>query len=135
MIFAESAVVSEDVSESTTLIGPPFAELYRTKLSDLSFNSRIKMIVFFPTIIDPAIGVMADKITCKRSEPSVFIQANIPYAEWLLGDAAKRVVLYVDALVKGISLIRDSAIVKSERDLLISLARETQQEMEMRVAH
>lgn len=130
MDFSESAIASIDVASSTGEIGPPFAAELRKVLAGVQFSSPIKTIVFFPTLIAPEMGVMRDKITYKRSEPSVFIKINIDYSRWRAADRRDRLELYADALKRGIMQVKSSKLSAEDRGKLLR----TINDVELRMA-
>jgi hypothetical protein len=120
MDFAESAICTPDVGRSTAEVGPPFADQLRVLLANTHFDSGVKAVVFFPTILAPEVGSMQDKVTYKKNEPAVFVKMNIDHGEWTRSQRQERLKLYVAALVKGIENIRDKTMSATDRATLMA---------------
>lgn len=131
--FAQSAVCSPEVSKALTSLGERFATALQAKLSTIEAPAKTKSIVFFPVLIDPAVGSLPDKTTLRRTEPTVFVRSNIPYKEWAEATPTERVRLYTNALCEGLARVGKSRLSGAETERLMRLATEVATDFELSI--
>jgi hypothetical protein len=116
VIINFSGISTIDVSDSLKEIDVPFFAQIDEHIYGVPLDTKLDGIVFFPTIVDPAMGVFPDKITYKRSEPAIFIKTNMPHADWISGTKIDRVNLLATALKIAIGTIKKAKLSASDQD-------------------
>jgi hypothetical protein len=133
--FAVSGFYSPDVSESTRIIDPPFADSLRDELASLSFKSPIRLIVFHPTIMHPDMGVLPDRVTYKRADASLNLAITIPHSAWIDAYNVSRVGLYASALRREMDRVKDAQLCREDKARLLSAVENVRHSMAARLCN
>lgn len=99
------------------------------------FQSPLTGIVFFPTILDPKIAVVEDKLTHKRTEKEMFVALNIPFRDWEAASAEQRIDLLAGNLLESIRRIPSKHLPDSDKAKLASFVDEARQVVKARLLH
>lgn len=124
-----SGVYSHDVGPSTVPIDTPFADRLREELAPSRFGSAIRMVVFHPKIISPAMGVMEDRVYYRRKEVAVGLGINIPHDRWVAASNAERVDPYAQALMDGILKVKSAKFAPVDKDAFVGAVERVRAEL------
>lgn len=94
-----------------------WAEIENT-LAGQKLTSSISGIGMFPTIMDPRIGALADKITY-RKDGSIYLKTNIDHRVWSNATIGEQVDILAKNLRDGILQIKQDKLVDEDRVLLL----------------
>ncbi len=118
MIINLFSCITVDVTKSANEIFDPFFALIDEHIYGVPLETKLNGIIFSPTIVDPAMGAIADRTTYRRSEPVIAIGINIPHGDWIRSDRLGRVNLLEVALKKGIENIKSSKLSATDKEKL-----------------
>src|SRR5689334_18523451 len=94
------------------------------RIQRMSFESPIPAIVFMPKILDPEMIRSKDFVSYKRSDKSVHVGVNIPFAEWTKGSPSERVDMFANNLVESIGRISHKHLFPNDRQKLLAVLRD-----------
>jgi hypothetical protein len=118
---AMGGVNSEDVGPSVRKLNWSFLQALQALLKTREFTSPIRVIVFHPIVLDPAMGTVPDGAKYERRGPAVQVNVNIPYRVWLDASDAERLRLYANALILAVrQMIKSSMLNDGDKDTLTS---------------
>jgi len=127
MLFVISGRVTPDVASESGRISKEFeAEIVRM-LASVEMTSPLTGIVLFPTILNPNIASMSDKVTHKRSDGSVFVALGISHGKWTVASPTERIDLLADNICASLRNIKDTRLLPGDRAKLLGFAEQARQ--------
>ena len=123
MRFEITAMTAEGMAKTINEVGNFFADIFRTEISQLSFLTSAKELVFCSIILPSRLGIYPNRVTSKKSTGSLLLAVNIPYEKWMEATLSGRIDLYVDALVEGIWLANSRQLKEPDKLVLSEAAK------------
>src|SRR5438876_696827 len=84
-----NSVASIDIKNALS-VDQVFEGAIAEEIVKYDFSSKVRLIVFHPVILDPAVGVMPDGASYKRAENAAQVSVNIPHEKWVTVDKVQR---------------------------------------------
>jgi len=121
MLFVISGRVTPDVRPEPGRLSKKLeAEIVRM-LASVELASPLKSIVLFPTILNPDIASLADSVTYKRNEGSMFVALGIAHAQWLNASQAGRIDLLACNVRMSVEKIPGKHLGSNDRSILLHI--------------
>lgn len=130
MLFVVSSRVTPDVAAEVGRISKQFETEIVRMLASVEITSPLTGIVLFPTILNPNTALMADNVTYKKGDGSVFVALGTLHVKWVKASPAERIDLIADNICISLTMIKDTRLLPGDRAKLLGfteMARQTLQ--------
>jgi hypothetical protein len=88
-----SGTFTPDVSRECRALVKDFEKRIRREITEIELASPLEYIVLFPTVLNPDITPLRDRVTFRPKEKAVYVGKSLSHGEWVVASNEARIEL------------------------------------------